>query len=159
MPDGYAPEIEVPVETKIGQLLLKELMRPEGVICPCCTQRAKIYKRSITHEMAEDLIKLAHMPTGWHHVKAMGYKGGSGDFAKLAYWGLIEERPKDPSVSKKRTSGEWRITEKGTDFVLGTIKVKLYAHMYNKTVLAYSGEEVGITDCVDEFHYQELMNR
>jgi len=67
----------------------------KGVICPCCTQYAKIYVRPLNSSMARDLIWLVRtydaMGT-WVDVSlAPKSFHMSREFAKLRYWDLIEE--------------------------------------------------------------------
>ena len=143
---------------QIGQLAVTELEQPNGVTCPCCTQLAKVYRRTITRDMAEDLIALSKLPAGYHHYKE--FKNGSADLAKLAYWELIEAQPRDTSDNRKRSSGFWKITDKGIDFVLGIITVPMYARIYDARLLNFVGDQIGIKECLRaEFDFGELMAR
>lgn len=66
----------------------------DGVKCPCCTQRAQIYRRKISDTMAGKLIgayrlhrlDYFHMPT---LVADLGIRGR--DESHLAYWKLLDE--------------------------------------------------------------------
>lgn len=82
-----------------------------------------------------------------------------GAWAKLRYWELIEEMPKDSMTTEKRTSGMWRITDKGISFVEGNISVPKYVKLYNQTFYGYEGDDVSIHDVIKEkFNYRELMS-
>ena len=138
----------------------------KGVVCPCCRQFVKLYKRKINAVMSRTLIRLYHLdqdkPYFHHHVKEIVKDisdTGTNDFSKLLYWGLIEEKKKDPKISKTRTSGFWIITEKGKQFVECTLKVPSYVLVYNNVVLEYSKDLINIEDSLGEnFNYKKLMN-
>jgi hypothetical protein len=142
--------------------------RKEGVTCPCCGQLAKAYNRQIHSTIAKMLIRIYLLwkssirPDQYHHLSAIidGISAtGINDFSKLAYWGLIEEKPRDPENSVNRTSGYWKITEKGINFVRGTVTVQKYAVIYDNRVLEFRGEQVNIIQCLGKrFSYEELMN-
>lgn len=92
-------------------------------------------------------------------VKAKGLATtfGGGDFAKLAYWGLVEEKQLQESADK-RTSGYWRITTEGIKFVERKTKIKSHVKIYDSRFFGFSGEDVSIEDCLGEkFSYAELM--
>lgn len=110
--------------------------------------------------MARCLIKLFNMGEGFHHVSTI-IKGisptGSGDFAKLRYWGFIEEMPNDNN--SKRTSGYWRITEAGKEIVQNpNINFRKYALVYNGEVLKFEGVSNIFEALGEKFNYHELMN-
>ena len=136
----------------------------EGCHCPLCGQFVKVYKRKITSTMARQLLqfyKLTLRGKQWIHTREAVFDGssGAGDFAKLSYWGLIEARPHEPGNEGKKTSGYWRITERGVQFCLGQMKVPLHAYVYNHKVLEFSPESTDITEALTEkFDYRELMD-
>lgn len=133
--------------------------------CPCCTQTVKIYKRKIYSTMAIGLIELYKMNRvnpGYHHISAIESmrKSGGGDFAKMVYWGLIDEMPQDQAPEGQRTTGYWQITELGKAFVEERLTVNEYMHIFNRKVITTSGHKIGIQDALgDEFNYTELMAR
>jgi hypothetical protein len=58
----------------------------------------------------------------------------------------------------KKTSGYWRITQRGVDFVHGSLRVERWMMVYNDEVLEKSTEFVSIRECLGkEFRYDELM--
>lgn len=138
----------------------------KGAPCPCCTQEVRMYRRKIYGTQAAALInfyrKFDH--NSYHHKSELASKRdsaptffGSGEFAKLSLWGLIEEKIKDDS-SDKRTSGYWKITQKGIDFVHGKLSVPKYIRTFNSHTYGSVGENVYIQDCLGEkFSYQDLM--
>jgi len=135
-----------------------------GAVCPCCGQLVKVYPRQVYKTIAKRLIKLyhLHLPFNWDsyfHLNQIGTpKNGGGDFTKLRYWGLIEQRPglEDPD---KKNDGHWRITQIGRDFVEGKKTIIKYCHVYNNVVGYRDGPQITIHDALgkDKFKYPELM--
>ena len=134
----------------------------EGESCPCCSQFAKVYKRRITSPMARALLEFrkatpdgsfAHLPT---ILQESNCATAHGDFAKLRYWGVIEEElAKRPDGGR---SGWWRITAFGEDFIAGRVSVPKYAHIYDGRCLGIDGDQVMFSDALGvTFHYNELM--
>jgi hypothetical protein len=142
--------------------------RIEGVYCPCCGQLAKVYRRQVHSTIARMLIrayllyKNSVTPGRYFHLSYVidGISStGINDFSKLVYWDLIEEKEKDPTQTERRTSGYWRITEKGINFVLGNTLIDKYALIYDNMVLGFEGQKVNMKDCLGKrFNYEELMN-
>lgn len=133
----------------------------EGASCPCCNQFAKIYKRKIHSTMARDLIRLYRVARmDWAHVStaiSREVRGiHLGDFAKLSYWGLVEEEAVLRDDGGR--AGWWRVTETGRAYVYGMLKVPKYALVYDGDCLRLDGPEVRIHDALgDRFDYKELM--
>lgn len=128
-----------------------------GVLCPCCDQLAKVYKRRIYKTVARQFLTFAKaaLAGGWVDVRSIAMRGG--DFAKLAYWGLIEERQKDPDDKDRRTSGWWRLTEKGRQFAENATTVPTFAHVYNGRVVRFSGPPASIVSALGStFVYADL---
>ena len=138
----------------------------KGIVCPCCDQFAKIYARKFYSTMARWLIALFkantagdeewfHVNTIWEHLPA-GMPLGGGDFPKSRFWGLIEEDDNDDS--KKKSSGVWRIAQKGIDFVLNRTTIPHIVRIYNNEPLGFDGPNISIVDALgDKFNYAELM--
>lgn len=121
---------------------LRQQAMDRGAACPCCAQRAQVYRRAISTSMARDLITLVrtvgagrpfHLPT------ELGY---GGDAAKLAYWGLLVEDP-TPRPDGGR-AGWWQVTELGAAYARGTVMLPRHAHVYDGRFLGLSGEPAGI---------------
>ncbi len=135
----------------------------KGTTCPCCGQMVKLYSRPMHHTMAAMLIRLYRLqksPDEYHHIKHLvaGISAtGTSDFSKLRYWGLVEQMPKDPKESK-RTSGYWRITQRGVQFVLGQRTEHQRVLIFNKKNLGLTGNQITIKQALgDSFDYNELM--
>lgn len=138
----------------------------DGDHCPCCNQYAKIYKRRLYSSMAACLLVLYRLAGDgrWVHKKeltkhpTLGGSFGGGDFAKLSYWGLVEERPKDEDADKK-TSGWWRISDRGIQFAQDRIQMSEYVVLYDGRALRFEGKAISLKECLgDKFSYSALMN-
>jgi len=141
--------------------------RRGGATCPCCGRFGKVYKRKIHSGMAAILVLLyRHQNLGYTHVltlvsaamtPSVAAHVGGGDFAKLRYWGLIEEQMHEVK-GKKRGNGQWRITAAGAQFVENTATVQRYVWVYAGQPLGFHGEHISIHDALgDKFDYSELM--
>lgn len=141
----------------------------DGTICPCCNQYAKRYKRKLNSSMAAALCWIwstaqntsrNHPTAVWINVPAQApaWILKAREYPKLAWWGLIEEKPRKPG-SKGRTSGVWRVTPLGSEFVRSCVGVPRYAFVYNGTVEDFStAAPVYIRGALgDAFDYDELM--
>lgn len=139
----------------------KEYLRAnwqDGVACPCCKQFVKLYKRRLHKAMAVSLIKLYKLKDShekYYHIN--DFVGiGMGDFAKLKYWGFILEAKNDDDM--KRTSGMWKITQDGIDFVEMKRMAPLYALVFNSSLYGFTGEPISIKNALGKkFNYEELM--
>ena len=130
----------------------------DGAECPCCTQFAKVYRRKIYSRMARLLILAwREAETHWFYLPTT-LKDNSGDFAKLRYWGLVEEQDGEREDGSKHV-GWWRITEKGEAYVKGELAVPKYARIYNGRCLGLVVDETAdIRDALGKhFSYSDLM--
>lgn len=143
----------------------------EGVICPCCSQRAQRYRRKLDSLMARGLVRMYvwfrdHPGVRWMHVERELKSdplspGGIGrQVATLKYWGLIRlMRDEEPDGAAVR--GYYRITKRGRQFVRGQITLPRYIFVYNNTLFGFDGSEITDiqTALTDKFSYTELMGR
>jgi len=135
----------------------------KGVDCPCCGQYAKIYERKFNSTMARAIILLSryqsHNPGRWIHagIVIKGSDIRSHDWYGIRYWDLIEQRPKDED-GKGRTSGMWRVTQKGYNFAGALIELPSHVTLYNGNVRGFSVSEISIMAALGKhFDYLELM--
>jgi len=108
--------------------------RGSGLDCPVCQQYAKVYRRPLTREIVScllDLIRMFVKDRDWIECKRLKRRGG--DYAKLAYWGLVEF--KNPKQSKRRQSGPVRPTQLGVRFALAQVAVPSHVLVYNTNVI------------------------
>lgn len=128
-----------------------------GERCPCCTQRAQVYRRTIHATMARDLVALwRHAGTGWGYLPDVLDRKNTGDFAKLRYWGLVEEESElRPDGGR---AGWWRVTDHGAAWIHGRASVPRHAHVYDGRRLSLSGPAVTIVDALGHrFSLAELL--
>ena len=131
----------------------------EGIVCPVCNKTAKEYKRSISTNMCRFLVNLVNqykVKNTWIHHSNIDYNAR--DYPWLAWWGLAETQ-KDTSLEKK-TTGMWRPTLKGIEFVLGETTVSKYVYTYNGAPSAFSKEKISFKEASkNKFSFKKLINR
>jgi hypothetical protein len=131
--------------------------------CPICGKHLVRYARILTATAIKALILLVRfreingneyaqvtkLPNFEPYIRAAAY-------ASLVHWGLVESAPNaDPAIA---TSGCWRATEKGAQFVYRKIKLPKTAWVFLNEVMDYDDDEVYVEDVFKErFHYQEMM--
>ena len=133
--------------------------RLAGVSCPCCGRLAKEYRRAMNSGMARSLLWLVGVYDGvWVDVPKTGPKHvvRSREFDKLQHWGLVEQV--ENTDDSKRSSGMWRPTQDGIDFVLGDVMVASHMHIYQNEVVGWSKVSITIKEALGKkFDYSELM--
>lgn len=129
-----------------------------GARCPCCSQMAKVYRRTINTGMARSLIAMylhGQDRQSWVHLPTVIGRR-SAEEGKLRYWKLVEERP--GTRDDGGHAGFWRLTDLGRQFVAGQVTVPKYARVYNGKLLGLDGPQISIRDALGErFNYDELM--
>jgi len=172
MPKPFDPKYDPNTTTiAVAQKMLQEKAL-KGAICPCCRQMVKMYEREITSTMAYTLIILhkhfsdfkdwTHLPSFLSQMSVLGSAVRGGDFAKLRYWGLLEEKPIEKLTDKRKDGskrvGFYRMTEKGHQFAKGEVKIPKVALVYNGKHFGFAPGEVTIQECLGkEFNYDDLM--
>lgn len=135
----------------------------KGCNCPACDRFVKIYHRTLNAGIAVNLFGFykaeKEAPGQYIHVyenMKAGEKLFNMEYAKLAYWKLIEKKPHTPG--EKKSSGFWRITNKGMDFANDLITVPTKAEIYDDRVVGFSEEHINITKALGKkFDYMVLM--
>ena len=122
----------------------------DGVLCPCCRQMVKEYRRVLNAGMARALILIALAGPGrWIDIKTIDTRGG--DYAKLRHWGLLERHGE--------IEGLWRVTPAGLEFAHDRERVPRYAHVLLGVCRGLSGSKIGIREALaNKFDYQQLMS-
>ncbi len=145
----------------------KEYLRnnwESGVECPCCSQLVKKYKRKLNSGMAYGLIEVYKFNKengfDWIHINELLQRKiamAQLEVPKLKYWGLIEHKEFSDNPDTK-SSGYWRITLKGREFVEGRISVYKHVFVYNGKCQGFSDELTDIHEALgNKFKYPELM--
>ena len=131
----------------------------DGLICPCCGQHAQRYRRKFNSGMARSLIRIfRRRGLDWCYIPAE-IPAKSREEGKIAYWGLLEEFT-DMREDGGR-AGWWRVTPRGRQFVLNSMRVPKIAIVYNAVCTGFdTSEMVTIQDCLgDGFDLSELLGR
>lgn len=149
----------------------KEYLREnweQGVDCPCCGQHVQLYDYKLFATSARALILLYRLtkerPDEYFHIseyaEADRGKSRAPHFAELRFWGLISKQSNtDPA---KKSSGYWKITTKGKEFVDGTITVPSRILVYNNRFKGFSDKstDIDINEALgNKFNFAELMGR
>lgn len=142
----------------------KGIKGKDGATCPCCERFGKVYTRSINRSIAQSLkwmyiFSKDHGVGVWADMRedAPQQSIRANEYTKLLSWRLAEKMSVEPGSSQKNT-GMYRITQKGIDFVEGSVMVPKNVFIYNNEVLGVSEELIDFQSCLDEyFDYQELM--
>jgi hypothetical protein len=156
-----------------AQEKLKAHVRGPGAICPVCRQLVRMIEKELSPSMAYVLILMyRHFQTAsdWldmaqyiSNMVAIGSEVKGGEWSKLKYWQLIVERPpeKKSIVNPKppvKTQGMYKLTDLGTRFVLGKIKVPRSIWLYNGKVIEVHKKSVSIQECLGkEYNYEALL--
>ncbi|MDP6933906.1 MAG: hypothetical protein QGG40_13360 [Myxococcota bacterium] len=135
----------------------------DGVVCPCCDQYAKTYRRKLNEAMARLLIWLVRSymadPRFYniHEFPLIQGRRGGGDFAKLIHWGVVIQKPNEGT--EKRTSGMWKPTGVGIDFVNRPwSRIPSHVYLYNGEEMGFSDSTTNIREALGKrFSYAELM--
>ena len=144
---------------------MEQAKQPEGCVCPVCGQLAKVYTRPMNGQMVEMLIKLhiKHGENVYFHAPSQAIKLGytnTGDFAKLRYWGMIQEKPHPSGLDGKSHSGWWKITHAGQLFIQNKIFVPKYVVLYNQKKIDMNGDRVNVVSALGEkFDYNKLFEK
>lgn len=136
------------------------LLTGEHLDCPTCGRHAQIYKRTLHHSVAMQLIQLHKLGGDWQYVHASALilknQAGSGDLGKAKYWGLIEQMHHESD--KTKSSGYWKLTQQGVAFVKGVLTIRKYARVFDDELIDLTGDHVTIEQCLGErYSYEELM--
>ena len=126
-----------------------------GTECPCCGKYVKAYKRKLNAGMCRALIIIYKLTKNGNtiHVQSkfteLGLRATTMDYAYLEKWSLIEQTG---------SSGYWRVTQKGKEFIHDVIELPDHALVYNGNVYKWSDNHVNIdTALTDEFNLEDIM--
>lgn len=144
-----------------GKPWTQDVVRSKAARCGECGRIVKVYQRRLSSSIAKGLIRLHFLHS--RHPKEKGFHISQifrdrGDFAKLRFWGLIDELPNEETT--KKSSGIWRITHRGRLFVFQQEEVPLYVTLrWGSDHIGFAGPFIKITTALGKkFDYQELMS-
>jgi hypothetical protein len=142
--------------------LMELILNPENIsTCPCCTQEVNSYSTSIHQSMGKVLVNLYWLTSrrgdGYYKTSEAGiYNVRCGDFTKFKFWGFIDPCPVNDDP-KLKSSGMWRITGTGKQFIEGKIQVQKKAIIFNNKKIRHTGRMVSISDVLKmPFDYREI---
>lgn len=144
-----------------GREWLRLYMPNGGAHCPCCGQRAQIYRRRINAGIARVLICMYRYEgivgdeDRFIHTPSLPVT--SHESAQAQWWRLIEE--KDAERDDGGRAGWWRLTESGRLYVQGKKLIPKYARVFDGRLLGFDVDEmVDIQDALGKkFDLQELL--
>lgn len=156
--------------TQARKLVLEGRTTHDGVACPVCDQRVKVYARKINSAMAFVLVYMVRRfeevgSAEWLHlpsfIKSLPLSktsaGSGGDYSKLQLWGLIKRRPGTRADGSSR-NGHYCVTDTGVAFVKQKTEIFEIAYVTNNTVLGWSENRTNIVKALGKkFNYDELM--
>jgi hypothetical protein len=125
----------------------------DGVTCPCCEQKARVYLRKLNRTMVLLPLELSrrngfewtHVPTfARQHLISVAHQGGY--LTMSQHWGLIEEERLVRTDGGR--AGWWRLTRKGSVFVNGRAHVPERARIYDGRCLGLIGNPISIHDAL-----------
>lgn len=132
----------------------------DGTKCPCCNQMVKLYKHRLQALMVYYLAQIYKIQKGknnWVHVMSE-VKPINGDYAKMRFWGLLEEKGDQPTKDTK-SSGYWRVTTSGILFLKGRIRVPEKVFIFDNKKWGQTNATVNIAEALkNKFSYSELMD-
>jgi hypothetical protein len=150
---------------------------PNGIVCPCCDQRAARRERAVTTSMLTGLRRAWRLAgQGWFRPASFLTINQNCDFAKLTAWGLIERTTEDTpetdlvmvvtrdvlhwvEKSTVRVDGTYRITTFGMGFLSGHYSIPRHGVFFNGVCEKFvdSGDRVKVFDIVKGFDLAEVM--
>lgn len=145
----------------------------DGVECPCCSQKVKLYRRTVNRGMAEVLVAIAretvrrrissdHRP--YINVERDLIRGnealqGARDWATLRFWNLVEPLG---DGGTRRAAGEWRITVGGLWIVSHPDRALLpeWIEVFNNRPRGQSDKKRSLCDALQRpFRWEEVAGR
>lgn len=141
---------------------INKLKAGDKTDCPCCGRHAQMYRRSLHHTAAKKLVQLYRLggDSQYVHTSQLVDTGETsiGDFSKAKYWRLIAEA--QVTDERKKTSGLWKLTEKGIAFVKCQVTIPRTVLVFDDRTYGFSEDHVTIEQCLSGggFNYRDLMD-
>ena len=130
---------------------------PEGVKCPCCSQKAKAWKKALISTAVADLIRLVKLAgSGPMHIDDFTLTPKDRNFSQLKLWGLVKTVS---DVKGKRSSGVWQATTRGQLFAQNMVQVQSHVVTYNNELIKFDGPNVYAKDVLGtKFNFEKLWD-
>jgi len=139
---------------------VEEWLKPGagGHRCRVCRQRVQLYQRKLNSGMARSLVKAFVYDRDVAHGEYFHFREAklqqNQEYAKLEYWGLLERQFRGTTEVR----GQWRITQRGRQFVRRRIEVPRWAWCYNNHCYGLSDEMTTLRQALgDRFDLEELL--
>lgn len=119
-------------------------------VCQKCHRKIITYKRTITGGMAVslkniNLLSIQNPDREFFHINEFLKEGGKHlDYSHLTYFGLISNKANFDST--KASSGFWKITQEGKEFLDGSLSVPKFMLVRLGFLIGASEEYVTIND-------------
>jgi hypothetical protein len=143
--------------TALTREISDALNRGYKVRDPLNGKPVQIYRHSIFRAQVRTLERLRDLTreTGGTYIHVKHFAGGrrDGAFAKLALWGLIKSQSDAKLHDREACDGKWMITERGVNFLDGTLRVPRRVAVLLGVRLDYvdTTDLVGVNDITDDF--------
>jgi hypothetical protein len=117
-------------------------------------------KRRVNETMAKALMWMyKHHHLSWVNMPTVAPRWAirNREYTRLNYWGLVELQPNvdDPS---KRTTGVWRVTSHGEQWLQGSVRIAQAVLVFDDQVIDQMPETIAVADCFGvHFDYAALM--
>lgn len=112
-------------------------------VCEHCGASMMEYKHGLSGGLVAGLVRLFRhrKPINLKHLKLT--RNQWDNFQKLRYWDLVRKYT-PPDEAPKGKGGVWTITQRGIDFVRGTLQVPKFVWTYRGEMRRFEGEEIYI---------------
>lgn len=149
----------------------QDTIEHSGGHCVICNRWGKINAFNLRGIMVKSMHWLYNEGRGgWVNVpdRAPRFVSRSYAFSRLKHWGMVEQRYEPPLTKEERqagvqretrTSGMWRLTPVGHDFIFNGGQAPRVVFVYNDAVVGKSDDMVVARDCAHEkFNYDAMMS-
>ena len=126
-----------------------------GEICPYCFRKIKVNATKLSKPHVIALVNMYRKGQGqYHHYDDVQIRGNN-SMSKMRYFGLISKKQnEDPTTN---SSGMYRLTHKGIEFIHGNISVPEKVYTYNDTILGFTEAHVAIESIAGQFDIKETI--
>ena len=163
--------IDITEETAILRGNWKYAIEGEGDHCPVCDRWGKVNPISLSGIMVKMMHWIYREGNGdWVDVPARAprFVSRSYSFTRLKHWNMVEQKYVPPPTKEEReegagrwtrTSGLWRLTHIGVDFIFNSTTAPNKVFVYNDHLVGASYDVVTARGCAHEkFNYDSMMS-
>jgi len=149
----------------------KDAIEGRGDYCPVCDRWGKINTVTLRGVMVKTMHWIHREGSGdWVDVPARAprFVSRSYAFSRLKHWNMVEQKYAPPPTKEEqesgieretRTSGMWKLTPIGIDFIFNGTTAPHKVFVYNDHRVGASDEMVTARDCAHaKFNYDEMMS-